>query len=302
MTDSKIEVGTIVHHPKRPVWGPGRALEVGGGGQVTIYFRDLVETKAGDAVKTISTKYIDLEIAEDQSEPMLDNLPQFNNGKFQGQRKPRLSLDFAIKTFAELQPGAFGDADYIEKARAPMMDAHQMWSESLGDGQGKELLDDGKAAEAGKRLLKIESKLGRLTPQERAGLKRTLKDDQEASFLRALFAVTDGEEPDRMSYQGLIEAVDESVEKEPGTRTTNWPLLTLFPFIAHPENQIELKPAVIQKCAIRLNYDLHYAAAPNWWTYERALGMASTLLTRLEPLGAKDFIDVESFAKVIATA
>lgn len=35
--------------------------------------------------------------------------------------------------------------------------------------------------------------------------------------------------------------------------------------------------------------------AVKWQCYERVLAMTETLLDRLEPLGAKDYIDVQSF-------
>lgn len=302
MTETKIEIGTIVHHPKRPVWGPGKTLAVGGGGQVTVYFRDLEEEKPGDAVKTISTNVIGLEIAEEQRDSMLENLPVFDNGKFKGQRKPRLSLDQAVAAFIDKQPGVFNDAKYLEDERSAAVDAHKMWVDDLADGQGEKFLDDGNIAEVRKRLLKVDATFSLLRPHEKTALKRGLEEDEFAEpYMRALFAVCAQGEPDRVSYQPLIDAVDLMVEKEQGTRTSNWAVLTQFPFIASPEHHMGLKPPTFQKCAARLNYDIHYTAAPNWWTYDRLLEMSKLLLARLEPLGARDFFDVHSFVGVIAT-
>ena len=301
MTDQKIEVGTIVHHPKRPAWGPAKALSVGGGGNVTLYFRDLEEVKPNDAVKTISTSVIALEIADEQTDFMLDNLPVFDNGKFKGLRKPRLSLDQAVQAFIDKQPAAFANQKYIDEQRAPKLKAHEMWVNTLGDGQGDELLDAGDLAEAGKRLIKIDAKLDLLSSQERATLKRGLKNDENGQLLRALMAVAADAEPNQASYQKLIDAVDLLMETEPGSRSTNWSVLTQFPFVARPEHHFEFKPTVVQKCAARLNYDLRYSTTPNWWTYERLLHLATNLQKRLEPIGAKDFIDVHWFMAVIAT-
>jgi hypothetical protein len=41
--------------------------------------------------------------------------------------------------------------------------------------------------------------------------------------------------------------------------------------------------------------DLLYDARPNWSTYARLMTLANRLLNRLRPLGARDFIDVQSF-------
>jgi hypothetical protein len=301
VTDQKIEIGTIVHHPKRPAWGPAKTLAVEGGGNVTLYFRDLEEAKPNDAVKTISTSVIGLEIAEEQTDFLLDNLPIFENGKFKGLRKPRLSLDQAVQAFIDKQPAAFRNPKYIEEHREPKLKAHELWMNTLGDGQGAELLDAGDMAEARKRLLKIDASLGLLSSQERATLKRGLKHDDAEQFLRALMAVAAEPEADQSTYQRLIDAVDLVMEMEPGSRSTNWSVLTQFPFVANPEHHIEFKPTVVQKCAARLNFDLRYLAAPNWWTYERLLCLATNLRTRLETIGAKDLIDVHWFMAVIAT-
>ena len=303
MEQSKIEVGTIVQHPKRPAWGPGKTLAVGGGGQVTVYFRDLEETKTGEAVKTISTAVVGLEIAKDQSDAMLDSLPPFAAGKFQGVRKPRLSLDNAVQAFIDSHPAAFEDPKYLEQERRPMLEAHEMWVESLGSGHGSELLDKGKIAEARDRLLKIDAGLGFLNSQEKATLKEGLDADEMAGeFLRALLAVGENGTPERVSFQRLIDSVDALVEKEPGTRASNWPVLTHFPYVANPEQHLQFRPIESQKCAARLNYDLRYSTGLNWWTYDRFLEMAKVLMERLTPMGARDFIDVQFFVSTIAKA
>ena len=301
MTDQKIEVGTIVHHPKRPAWGPAKALAVGGGGNVTLYFRDLEEEKPNDAVKTISTSVVGLDIADEQTDFLLDNLPIFENGKFKGLRKPRLSLDQAVQAFIDKQPAGFDNPKYIKEYREPKLKAHELWMSTLGDGQGTELLDAGDLAETRKRLLKIDASLDLLSSQERATLKKGLKHDDTEQFLRALMAVSAEPEAEQSTYQKLIDAVDLVMEVEPGSRSTNWSVLTQFPFIANPEHHFEFKPTVVQKCAARLNFDLRYSATPNWWTYERLLFLVSNLRTRLESIGAKDLIDVHWFMAVIAT-
>jgi hypothetical protein len=303
VTNLKIEVGTVVQHPKRPAWGPGKTLAVGGGGQVTVYFRDLEETKAGEAVKTISTTVVGLEIAEEQSDSMLNSLPPFVGGKFQGVRKPRLSLDHAVQAFIDSHPAAFEDAKFLEQDRGPMIKAHEMWVEELGGDQGSGLLDKGKIAEASTRLLKIDAELGFLNSQEKSALKDDLVAEEAAgAFLRALFTVADADAPEQVSFQRLIESVDALVEKEPGTRSSNWPVLTHFPYIANPEHHLQFRPVEAQKCAARLNFDLRYSAGPNWWTYARYLEMAGILMERLAPIGARDFIDVQFFITTIAKA
>lgn len=303
MSESKIEVGTIVRHPLRPAWGPGMTLAVGGGGQITVYFRDIEEAKPGDAVKTLATKTVGLDIAAEQTEPMLDSLPPFNKGRFKGINRPRLSLVDAIETYRRQKPGGLDDATVRDKLRAPYDAAHRMWQDGLGSGQGDELLDDGETATALKRFMKIAETPGVLSSGESAALARALEDDTDAeTYLRALFAVTEQTTADQATYQRLIDTVVELFPREDRARTTTWSVLTQFPCIACPEGHIQLKPPTVQRCASRLNYDLRYTVAPNWWTYRRLLDLARILLARLKPLGAVDFFDVLPVMRVIASA
>jgi hypothetical protein len=302
VNEQMIEVGTIVTHPNRAVWGPGKTLSVGGGGQVTVYFRDLEEDAAGDAVKTISTGVVGLEIAPEQSDAMLDNIPPFAKGRFKGVRKPRLSLDQAVAAFLELHPEAFGNPDGSRNARAATVRAHEMWVDGLGGGQGDALLDEGKIDEIRRRVLGVGAELDLLTPTEKLAFEEALNDDGAAEpFLRALVDVANQVAPEHASYQRLIEAVHGFSASEGDPRVATWAVLTHLPFIACPEHHIHLKPAAVQKCAARLNFDIRFTTALNWWTYARLLQMAGILLARLEPLGAKDQIDVQSFIRVIAT-
>ena len=303
MSESKIEVGTIVRHPRRPAWGPGKTLAVGGGGQVTVYFRDVEETNTGDAVKTLATGTVGLEIAEEQTEPMLDSLPPFTNGAFKGVRKPRLSLDSAVQSYLGRKPGALGDAAVRDTLRASNVAANRMWADRLGDGRGDALLDDGKTDDARQHLLEIAAAPGVLSADENAALQHGLDDDDAAqAYLRALFAVTAQSTAEQSSYQQLIDAVVALPGQDGPARVATWQVLTQFPGIACPGHHLQLKPATAQKCASRLNFDLRYTAAVNWWTYRRLLRLAEILLARLKPHGAVDFFDVQPFMRAIAAA
>jgi hypothetical protein len=56
-----------------------------------------------------------------------------------------------------------------------------------------------------------------------------------------------------------------------------------------------LKPEVVKKAAGRAGRDLVYSTTIKWDAYERTLDLSRSLLESLAPLGAKDFIDVQSF-------
>ncbi|GAG90350.1 unnamed protein product, partial [marine sediment metagenome] len=46
-------------------------------------------------------------------------------------------------------------------------------------------------------------------------------------------------------------------------------------------------------------FDLNYKAGLNWITYSRLIKLADMLFEELKPLGAKDYIDVQSYIWVI---
>ncbi len=115
MTDQTYKVGLVVENPKAPQWGPGKILAIEGR-TVTVYFRDFTERKRGDAVKKISLDHVELAVSRSQSDPMLDNLPAFSNGRLEI-REPRLTLKEAIDSFCKLFPRGFNDPKYISDSK-----------------------------------------------------------------------------------------------------------------------------------------------------------------------------------------
>jgi hypothetical protein len=67
---TKYKVGMIVEHPKRPAWGPGKVIALGEG-RIHVVFRDDLERVA----KAILTTIINLDVAEAQTDTILDVLP-----------------------------------------------------------------------------------------------------------------------------------------------------------------------------------------------------------------------------------
>jgi hypothetical protein len=56
-----------------------------------------------------------------------------------------------------------------------------------------------------------------------------------------------------------------------------------------------LKPDVTKKAAAIMGFDLLYRPEINWATYSRLLRLSEHLMTVLQPFGARDMIDVQSF-------
>lgn len=84
-------------------------------------------------------------------------------------------------------------------------------------------------------------------------------------------------------------------------RIETWPVLTLLPFLGVPSRHMFLKPAVTQRAAHILGFDLQYRPDLNWLTYKQLLVIARELMVVLGPLGARDMVDVQSFLWVAIT-
>ena len=56
-----------------------------------------------------------------------------------------------------------------------------------------------------------------------------------------------------------------------------------------------LKPTMARQMDARMSFDLLHTASPKWHCCEAPLRMSALLLDQLRPLGAKDYVDVQSF-------
>ena len=79
------------------------------------------------------------------------------------------------------------------------------------------------------------------------------------------------------------------------TRVLTWPLVTVFGFIAQPENHIFLKPNVTRIAAREYGFDFIYKSKPSWETYSSLFDFADTVRHDLADLEPRDLIDIQSF-------
>jgi hypothetical protein len=293
------QVGMMVNHRSRHDWGPGKVLAVEGQ-KLKIYFRDC---PGEDAIKTLVPTADMLELAASQIDPQLDNLPPYRAGKLQTTKK-RLTIDEGLVAFHRLFPLYFEDPKYFNDPqlgeRAYKLAAHQLFVNTLGDGKGRQLLQAGHLDEVRKHALAVEAKVNLLSSFERMALRDGLKDDAAAHrFFQALFNLIEAPRLDQTTFEGWITAV-ELLPVQPGkSRAHTWPILTLLPYLACPDRQMFLKPDKTKACADCLRFELQYRTELNWLTYQKLLEMAELLLRRLQPFGARDMIDVQSFIWVI---
>ena len=298
----RINEGVLVRHPTKPDWGLGKVLAMQGN-NVTIYFKD-------DATdhRTFLVDKIKLNVAEDQSDPMLDKLPPFVKGAFVTKTK-KVTIQEGIEAFKKQLPGCFADPNYLGVGdvdvvgeRNYKLRAHQRYLDGFGDGKGEALLESGKIDELRDLVQGIVTKdhMNLLSPYEAMAFRDGLiaSDKTAAEYFRALFLFVKGG-PNQQSFNALASAVTNLPVQEGRARVATWPVLTLPPFLADPNRFMFLKPEPTQACADRLRFDLLYDSSLRWVTYERLMTMGEILLNELKPLGAQDFIDVQSFMWVI---
>jgi hypothetical protein len=305
MTDAKraYEVGRLVLHMEL---GLGRILLMEGP-KATVYFRDLAGASPEEAIRKINTSVVPLPDAPTQSDPILDNLPPYANGKFQRTVRRRVTLDEGIEKFRSHYPLFFEDRDYVgdvkKGERVYKWTAHELFLRELGEGKLGRLISEGRLGDARRQALAVEGRLKLLTIFEKAAFHDALKDDAAAKlYLEALDSILAAPHVEQKSFERYLDVVAGLPSKEGKTSPDKWTIATILPFLAKPSQFMFLKPGVTQDCAARLMFDLQYTTQLNWTTYAKVLEMSEYLLDVLRPYGARDFIDVQSFIWLIGAA
>jgi hypothetical protein len=294
---SSLQVGVLVDHA---VWGKGKVLALRAP-NAQAYFPAL-EPDAGGPVRLVQASM--LKLSEVQSDPRLDAVSTKSAaGAKPGARvrrppkRPDNNLAKALEWFAEEYPGRFSDPRLITDEIKPKRDAHQLFADRLGNGAGRELLKSGNSAEVGTLLDALYHSTNIPSRFEVAAVRDGLTaPDAAARLLDTLLAFLDSADPFRFSE--LVGAVGSLPAPAKTSRVLTWPNVTLLPFLADPARFIVTKPEITKQAAGRMEIDLLYSTAVKWDTYQRVLDMSHRLLEALKPIGASDFIDVQSFVWV----
>jgi len=81
-----------------------------------------------------------------------------------------------------------------------------------------------------------------------------------------------------------------------------WPLVTVFGFIAQPEQHMFMKPNTMRAAAREYGFPLEYHSRPNWRTYRSLLELAARVRSEQRDLRPRDMIDIQSFLWVQGSA
>jgi hypothetical protein len=286
--------GQLVHHPK---WGLGKILKVSGD-KVKVFFKEVTENP-----KTISTAISPLPLAEVQSDPWLDHLDLKVTES--GAVQQYLTHKGAMQRFLHIFPLGFNDPKYIGDARTGerfyKWKAHELWNDTLGKQEFDRLLAAKDYPEIVTRAMHVESRTNLLATFEKAALRDAVKEGLESAedFAGALHALIYGSAPFKDRFTRFADVLDRLPQRQ--TATLKWPIQTIFPFLALPQEHLFLKPTVTQKAAERRAFSLNYKPQPNWLTYSCLLQFGQLLMQDLAELKPRDMIDIQSFIYVTGT-
>jgi hypothetical protein len=215
-----------------------------------------------------------------------------------------LSHADAAARFLEAFPKGFADPSYCggtdKRDRvARWRRAHEVYSETLGGGEGERLLAAGDVGGLVERALRVERTVRPLHKDaEKASFEDALKDVEAArGYFSALFELLAAPAPEQSRFEALAAAIAAMVPT--AAPEARWPLVTLLPFVARPDLHMLLRPRFACDVGHRLGLELAFEPQPNWSTYSALLRSTELLLERLRPLGARDHVDVEAFMHVV---
>lgn len=202
----------------------------------------------------------------------------------------------AQRRFSEIFPRRFQDPTYIEWERTYKVEANGLWNALLGERELARLLRERAYREIGARAIAVYArpKLNLLALYEWMALREALADPAGARrFAPALQDLVYGRGPFRARFERFADTLDALPQR--GTGLCKWPVATLYPFVALPDEHLIVKPNLMKRAAATFGADLKYASRPSWDTYAAVMDLAGGLRSALAPWRPRDLIDIQGF-------
>jgi len=293
-----LNVGDIVVHTARPEWKAGKVLEVTAS-QVKVVFPDGQFQDGGGMIRPFRADESRLILAPEQNNVRLEHLSVDLTGK-----TLRVTFEQGLRSFQH-HFANFNDPRYLgsktEGERTYKELASKAFQELLGADRLRTLVDERNAQALRLALREVQKPVSNLLHSTEVSRLSEAEQNDDAciSFGAALDELLRAETLNEQVFERYVRTARLFVESAKSGGPFTWPLATFFPYLAAPDRFMFLKPETSRECANRLQFDLKYDSRPNWQTYERLLLLSNDLLERLGPLGARDFIDVQSFMFVV---
>ncbi|HEY6148871.1 MAG TPA: hypothetical protein VIZ69_14285 [Thermoanaerobaculia bacterium] len=198
------------------------------------------------------------------------------------------------RRFLRFFPGGFRDETYLDWERNYKETAHRAWLETLHPVRFRSLLAAKNFEEIALEAVRIESRTNLLFSFEKMALRDAVRAPAgAAAFSKGLYDYLHGRGTPQARFERWCETVGGLPRRQ--TRVLTWPVVTVFGFLARPEEHVFLKPNATKKAAGRCGYDFEYLSRPNRETYESLLGFAACLRRDLADLAPRDMIDIQSY-------
>ena len=207
------------------------------------------------------------------------------------------------RKFLRFFAGGFRDETYLDWERDYKWETHERWNEALGQEEFRRLLNAGEFSEVAARAMRVEqrSRHSMIFSFEKMALRDAVRPPQGArAFAEGLYAFLHGSGTVERRFLRWVETVAALPRRQ--TRVLTWPLVTVFGFIAQPDQHMFLKPNVTREAAREYGFAFHYHSRPSWGTYASLLEFAATIRRDLRDLRPRDMIDVQSFMWVQGSA
>lgn len=202
----------------------------------------------------------------------------------------------ARKKFLRYFPKGFRDETYIDWERGYKCETHERWEEALNRSEFRRLIEMREYAEVAVRAVRTEqrSRHSMIFSFEKMALRDAVKSAAGAKmFAEGLYDFLHGGGDMQRRFGQWCEVIAALPRRQ--TRVLTWPLVTVFGFIAQPDQHIFLKPTVTRRAATAYGIEFQYHSKPNWETYSHLLGFARSVRSDLRDLRLRDMIDIQSF-------
>jgi hypothetical protein len=205
-----------------------------------------------------------------------------------------LGAERCRRKFLHFFPQGFRDEIYLAWERDYKANAHREWNRLLNQSLHADLLRDGEFAEVALRAVRIEARTNLIFSFEKMALRDAVKSAAGAkAFATGLYDFLYGHGSGQEKFQRWCEVIDALPRKQ--TRVSPWPIVTVFGFIAQPDQHIFLKPNVTRRAAQEYRLPFHYESQPKWKVYASYLQFAEQVRRDLRDLRPRDMIDLQSF-------
>ena len=198
------------------------------------------------------------------------------------------------RKFLHFFPEGFHDETYLAWERDYKANAHHEWAQLLSEPIHADLLHRGEYKEIALRAVKIEARTNLIFSFEKMALRDAVKSAPGArNFARGLYDFLYGTAGAEQRFRQWCKVVAGLPRRQ--TRVSTWPIVTVFGFLAQPDQHIFLKPTVTRLAAREYHFPFHYDSRPEWETYASFLDFAGLVKKDLHDLEPRDMIDVQSF-------